>query len=94
MVGPGRPTKGSKTPGGSSPATPTPKLVCEFCGESKRGLKYVLPTQKGNKEFCTELCLAEFRMLYKKVSFEMDEFASFSSRDQIMVPRNQLNYNI
>ncbi len=44
---------------------PTPS--CNWCREEK-SLKYVLPTQQGKKEFCTENCLREFRAAYSKVS--------------------------
>lgn len=50
--GPGRPPK--------KPAT------CTWCGEGKAPLKYVLPTQNGKKEFCSETCLSEFRKAYIK----------------------------
>ncbi|XP_043267271.1 polycomb protein SCMH1 [Venturia canescens] len=50
MRGPGRP--------------PKPKHSCTWCGETKQLLKYVLPTQHGKKEFCSETCLSEFRKAY------------------------------
>lgn len=34
--------------------------------ETKTPLKYVLPTQNGKKEFCSESCIAEFRKSYNK----------------------------
>jgi hypothetical protein len=66
MVGPGRPAKGSKPPG-QSPGGGGVKPVCIWCNEAKQTLKYVLPTQHGKREFCSEICLAAFRMEYKKV---------------------------
>ncbi|XP_033337714.1 polycomb protein Scm isoform X1 [Megalopta genalis] len=48
--GPGRPPKS--------------KNSCTWCGETKQPLKYVLPTQHGKKEFCSETCLSEFRKAY------------------------------
>ncbi|XP_046479744.1 polycomb protein Scm [Neodiprion pinetum] len=50
MRGPGRP--------------PKPKSSCTWCGETKQPLKYVLPTQHGKKEFCSETCLSEYRKAY------------------------------
>lgn len=41
---------------------------CTWCREMKSTLKYVLPTQHGKKEFCSESCLAEFRKAYLKGS--------------------------
>ncbi|XP_069695083.1 polycomb protein Scm isoform X2 [Periplaneta americana] len=42
------------------------KTSCTWCGENKQPLKYVLPTQHGKKEFCSETCLSEFRKAYIK----------------------------
>lgn len=39
---------------------------CTWCAETKQPLKYVLPTQNGKKEFCSESCIAEFRKAYNK----------------------------
>lgn len=39
---------------------------CTWCAESRTPLKYVLPTQNGKKEFCSETCIAEFRKAYSK----------------------------
>lgn len=39
---------------------------CTWCAETKTALKYVLPTQNGKKEFCSETCIAEFRKAYSK----------------------------
>ncbi|KAF4521426.1 hypothetical protein B566_EDAN010583 [Ephemera danica] len=50
--GPGRPPKNRSS--------------CTWCGEQKQPLKYVLPTQNGKKEFCSETCLSEFRKAYVK----------------------------
>ncbi|NP_001188365.1 polycomb protein Scm [Bombyx mandarina] len=43
-----------------------PKRTCTWCAESKTPLKYVLPTENGKKEFCSETCLSEFRQAYSK----------------------------
>lgn len=75
--GPGRPSKkapspmssaASSAPSSSSSATsPAIKTVtCAWCSEDKSVLKYVLPTPNGDKEFCSELCIAEFRKALKK----------------------------
>ncbi|XP_055857370.1 polycomb protein Scm [Episyrphus balteatus] len=40
--------------------------TCTWCGESKQPLQYVLPTQNGKKEFCSEMCISEFRKAYSK----------------------------
>lgn len=50
IAGPGRP--------------PKLKTFCTWCGETKQSLKYVLPTQHGNKEFCSQICLSEYRKGY------------------------------
>lgn len=52
LLGPGRP----------------PKLrnSCTWCGETKQPLKYVLPTQNGKKEFCSETCLSESRKSFAR----------------------------
>lgn len=52
--GPGRPSKKSLS------------TICAWCTENKSALKYVLPTQSGKKEFCSETCIAEFRKAYSK----------------------------
>ncbi|GLG97588.1 Polycomb protein SCMH1 [Gryllus bimaculatus] len=48
------------------PGRPPKKTSCTWCGENKQQLKYVLPTQHGKKEFCSETCLSEFRKAYIK----------------------------
>lgn len=40
--------------------------TCTWCAETRTPLKYVLPTQNGKKEFCSESCIAEFRKAYIK----------------------------
>lgn len=52
--GPGRPSKKSLSNN------------CTWCGENKSILKYVLPTQSGKKEFCSETCISDFRKAYSK----------------------------
>ncbi|KAK9496472.1 hypothetical protein O3M35_013236 [Rhynocoris fuscipes] len=42
------------------------KPCCTWCSEAKQSLKYILPTQYGKKEFCSETCLSEFRKGYHK----------------------------
>lgn len=58
---------GGAGPRGRRPGRP-PKhsFVCTWCVESKTPLKFVLPTQHGKKEFCSETCLTEFRKAYAK----------------------------
>lgn len=53
VAGPGRPPKLKNSP-------------CTWCGETKLPLKYVLPTQNGKKEFCSETCLSESRKTYAR----------------------------
>ncbi|XP_022905806.1 polycomb protein Scm [Onthophagus taurus] len=49
------------------PGRPPKKIIsCTWCNEGKLPLKYVLPTQNGKKEFCSETCLSEFRKAYVK----------------------------
>lgn len=55
---------GGKVRGPGRP--PKKPVACTWCGESKLPLKYVLPTQNGKKEFCSETCLSEFRKAYIK----------------------------
>lgn len=50
----------------SSSSNNTLNISCTWCGEGKTPLKYVLPTQNGKKEFCSETCIAEFRKAYCK----------------------------
>lgn len=53
VAGPGRPPKLKNS-------------ACTWCGETKQPLKYVLPTQHGKKEFCSETCLSESRKTYAR----------------------------
>lgn len=46
---------------------PPKNRICTWCAESRQPLKYILPTQHGKKEFCSETCLSEFRKAYNKV---------------------------
>lgn len=50
--GPGRPKKVTTS--------------CTWCAESKMQLKFVLPTPAGQKQFCSENCIIEFRKAYNK----------------------------
>ncbi|SPP88416.1 blast:Polycomb protein Scm [Drosophila guanche] len=45
---------------------PAKRATCTWCAEGKLPLQYVLPTQTGKKEFCSETCIAEFRKAYSK----------------------------
>ncbi|KAK9884732.1 hypothetical protein WA026_007577 [Henosepilachna vigintioctopunctata] len=56
------------TPGKQrGPGRPPKKIIsCTWCNESKLPLKYILPKTNGQKEFCSETCLAEFRKAYVK----------------------------
>lgn len=48
-------------------ASPTQMLICAWCDKRKPLLKYILPTLSGeNLEFCSEMCLAQFRKAVKK----------------------------
>lgn len=47
---------------------PPKNRICTWCAESRQPLKYILPTQHGKKEFCSETCLSEFRKAYNKVN--------------------------
>nr|XP_045618397.1 polycomb protein Scm-like isoform X3 [Procambarus clarkii] len=50
--GPGRPPKNPRT--------------CTWCSEVKSQLKYVFPTSSGKREFCSEMCLSEYRKALMK----------------------------
>ncbi|KAK7077941.1 Zinc ion binding [Halocaridina rubra] len=50
--GPGRPPKNPRT--------------CTWCSEVKSQLKYVFPTSSGKREFCSEMCLSEYRKAIMK----------------------------
>lgn len=52
--------------GKKSPIKVQAPQTCTWCAETKTPLKYVLPTQNGKKEFCSESCIAEFRKAYSK----------------------------
>ncbi|KYM98260.1 Polycomb protein Scm [Cyphomyrmex costatus] len=43
-------------------------IPCTWCGETKQPLRYVLPTQDGKKEFCSETCLSESRKTYARIT--------------------------
>lgn len=57
-------SNGKKSPLKQQPQQPQNR--CTWCAETKQPLKYVLPTQNGKKEFCSETCIAEFRKAYNK----------------------------
>uniref|UniRef100_A0A2M4BC64 Putative polycomb group protein scm/l3mbt tumor-supressor in n=1 Tax=Anopheles marajoara TaxID=58244 RepID=A0A2M4BC64_9DIPT len=46
---------------GAATTNGVPYPPCALCCETKSPLNYVLPTQSGNKEFCSELCITEYR---------------------------------
>jgi len=54
------------TPQGKNRGRPPKNKACTWCAESRQALKYILPTQHGKKEFCSETCLSEFRKAYNK----------------------------
>lgn len=60
----------SRSSGGKKQSSPIKQIqspqTCTWCAETKTPLKYVLPTQNGKKEFCSEGCIAEFRKAYSK----------------------------
>ncbi|XP_058130520.1 polycomb protein Scm [Anopheles coustani] len=58
---------GSSTDRGSSGNNGVPVgIPCAWCLEVKHPLKYVLPTQNGKKEFCSETCISDYRKAYIK----------------------------
>ena len=63
MNGRNRSSTGKKSP---IKQIQSPQQTCTWCAETKTPLKYVLPTQNGKKEFCSESCIAEFRKAYSK----------------------------
>jgi polycomb protein SCMH1 len=58
--------KSRSSSGKKSPVKQIQSPPCTWCMETKTPLKYVLPTQNGKKEFCSESCIAEFRKSYNK----------------------------
>lgn len=47
--------------------SPTQMSACGWCSDNKPILKYILPTLSGeNLQFCSEMCIAEFRKAVKK----------------------------
>lgn len=62
----GRPIKKSTSPSASVPTSTANLLTCAWCNENKPILKYVLPIPGADKEFCSELCISEFRKARKK----------------------------
>ncbi|XP_062561940.1 polycomb protein Scm [Armigeres subalbatus] len=60
-------TGGSSSAGSNGTSSSSSSVSsCIWCGEHKNPLKYVLPTQNGKKEFCSETCILEFRKAYSK----------------------------
>lgn len=48
-------------------ASPTQMSACGWCSDNKPILKFILPTLSGeNLQFCSEMCIAEFRKAVKK----------------------------
>ncbi|KAI8118173.1 Polycomb protein Scm [Lucilia cuprina] len=60
------PTSTGQSANQRSRGRPAKRATCTWCGECKQPLQYVLPTQNGKKEFCSETCIAEFRKAYSK----------------------------
>lgn len=60
------PTSTGQSTNQRSRGRPAKRATCTWCGECKQPLQYVLPTQNGKKEFCSETCIAEFRKAYSK----------------------------
>uniref|UniRef100_A0A1A9ZNV4 FCS-type domain-containing protein n=1 Tax=Glossina pallidipes TaxID=7398 RepID=A0A1A9ZNV4_GLOPL len=60
------PTSTGQSVNQRSRGRPAKRATCTWCAESKQLLQYVLPTQNGKKEFCSETCIAEFRKAYSK----------------------------
>lgn len=56
----------STSAGSNGTSATSSTATCIWCGEAKTPLKYVLPTQNGKKEFCSETCILEFRKAYSK----------------------------
>ncbi|XP_053669858.1 polycomb protein Scm [Anopheles nili] len=46
--------------------------TCTWCLETKSPLKYVLPTQNIQKEFCSETCISEYRKASKGICIQCD----------------------
>lgn len=63
MNGKSRSSSGKKSP---VKQTTIQSQACTWCNGTKAPLKYVLPTQNGKREFCSETCIAEFRKSYTK----------------------------
>lgn len=52
---------------GKKSTSPTRMSACGWCSDNKPILKYILPTLSGeNLQFCSEMCIAEFRKAVKK----------------------------
>lgn len=48
-------------------ASPSQMSACGWCSDNKPILKFILPTLSGeNLQFCSEMCIAEFRKAVKK----------------------------
>ncbi|XP_071540645.1 polycomb protein SCMH1-like isoform X1 [Panulirus ornatus] len=54
------------TPGRSPGRPPKNPRTCTWCSEVKSQLKYVFPTSSGKREFCSEMCLSEYRKALMK----------------------------
>lgn len=52
---------------GKKSTSPIRMSACGWCSDNKPILKYILPTLSGeNLQFCSEMCIAEFRKAVKK----------------------------
>merc|ERR550532_1950366 len=58
----------SSSSSASSLAAPTSSMrSCQHCKEQKAELRYVIPTQDGKKEFCSEPCLTSYRKAQRTI---------------------------
>ena len=59
----------SSSSSASSIAAPTSSQMrsCQHCKEQKAELRYVIPTQDGKKEFCSEPCLTSYRKAQRTI---------------------------
>ena len=61
-------TASSSSSSTSSVAAPTSSMrSCQHCKEQKAELRYVIPTQDGKKEFCSEPCLTSYRKAQRTI---------------------------
>lgn len=59
--------KGPTDRGDKAADSPAPAAACGWCHDTRSPLNYILPTLSGESlEFCTEMCIVEFRKAVKK----------------------------